>query len=387
MLHKLFKIKITATLAIIVLALIIVISGCGSKKSEDVFNQAEDVQTHSAAINDETVAPSKTVLPTETPEAETPSPSTPEPTPAPIDYSVVKPYEVGQIMIIMYHSVVDDPDPTDPYQRSTADFKNDLQTLYDMGFRLIPLKNVIANNITTAASYTPVAITFDDGNKTAFSLVEQDGKLVPTPGCALDIMQKFAEVHPDFGCYATFYINTYIEQFAGSGTLAERLNYLVNNGCDIGNHTVDHKDMADMTADEIQWELAGVDSVIRELVPGYTPVGVCYPNGSRPDASLYKYILDGESDGHTYHYDFALREGDSGAPAAVNRVNYDPLNIPRVRGSNDEITDLGWKLDFYKENPEYRYVSDGDPQTIVIPQIYAQNVDESSLDGKTLIYY
>lgn len=331
--------------------------------------------------------------PAETPTAAptpTPTPTaTPEPTPKPIDYTVVKPYEVGQIMILMYHGIEPEVAEKDVYQRSIADFKNDLSELYDRGFRVLSLKDLINNNITTEAGFTPVVITFDDGISTSFSLVSENGKLVPKPDCGFDILMKFNEQHPDFGMAATFFVNGNNDPFKGAGTQAERFEYLIANGCDIGNHTYSHAYLNKLNAEEIAEEIGKVDEMIKTALPGYTPVGVSYPFGIRPADDLKKLVLDGTYNGKAYHYDFALREGMSEASNIPNRNGYDVLNIPRARGSStkDETTDLWGRLRLYETNPEYRYISDGNPNRIAVPKQYEDNVNKESIGDKELFVY
>lgn len=329
--------------------------------------------------------PIETITETATP-APTPT-ETPKPTPKPIDYTVVKPYEVGQIMVLMYHGIDPENNENDVYQRSVADFKNDLSELYNRGFRIISMKDLFDNNITTEAGFTPVVITFDDGISTSFSLVSESDKLVPKPDCGLDILMKFNEQHPDFGMAATFYINGNNDPFKGAGTQKERFEYLIANGCDIGNHLYSHPYLDKLDAEEITAQIGKVDEMIKTALPGYMPVGVSYPFGIRPMGDLKKLVLDGTYNGKAYHYDFALREGLSEASNIPNRNGYDVLNLPRVRGSNGDATDLWDRLKFYEANPEYRYISDGNPNRIAVPKQYEDNVNKESIGNKELFLY
>jgi peptidoglycan/xylan/chitin deacetylase (PgdA/CDA1 family) len=211
--------------------------------------------------------------------------------------------------------------------------------------------------------------------KSAFSLEEENGVLVPVKNTGFEIMKRFYEQHPDFGFEATFFMNGYRDAFNGAGELEDRLKYLVDSGCDIGNHTYSHTEMRPLSITEIQEELGKVDKIIRTALPDYEPVGVSYPYGSRPVEELRAYVLDGEYDGANYHYDGALSVGMSGTHSTPGNKNFDLLNIPRARGSDDAETDLWDRLRFFDENPEYKYVSDGNPKTVVVPQEYEHNID------------
>jgi peptidoglycan/xylan/chitin deacetylase (PgdA/CDA1 family) len=288
-------------------------------------------------------------------------------------------------MIMMYHGLVETEAEEVSYMRTVDNFKDDLREFYERGFRLISMKDWLGNNITTPAGYTPLILTFDDGLSTAFSLESQDGELRPASGCAVDIMTKFAEQYPDFGNTAMFFVNQ--NPFQGEGTLAERFKYLLDHGYELGNHTMNHNQLSKMEPEEIQAEIGGVDKFIRENAPGYEPYAISYPYGERPLSAYHQYVLNGEWKGGTYSYKIAVREGQSGPPSAINRVGFDPINVPRVRASTNADTDMGWMLRQYETNPELRYISDGNPDRIAVPVEYADNVAPDSLGGKELFFY
>jgi peptidoglycan/xylan/chitin deacetylase (PgdA/CDA1 family) len=288
----------------------------------------------------------------------------------------------------MYHGLIDEDDTNNYYQRNRDNFRNDLQTLYDRGFRLITMRDWIDNNISTEAGKTPVIFTFDDGKASSFSLEKgASGNLAPAQGCAVEIMEKFAVDHPDFGKTAMFFICNGPEPFVGEGTLAERFAYLIDNGYEIGNHTQNHESMNTMDSDTIQAEIGFIDQMIKTNIPSYEPFAFSYPFGIRPVEELRKYIYEGTYNGDKYQYLFGLREGQSGTPSAVNRVGFDPLCVPRVRASDNEVTDLWWQLRDYDQFPEKRYVSDGIANRISVPLQHRDNVDVDSLNGKELYIY
>ena len=315
------------------------------------------------------------------------STSAPDPTAAPmIDYQTVKPYEVGQILIVMYHGLTNGEEKYTT-RRSVTNFKQDLQTLYDKGFRLMSLRDWHDNHVAVAAGYTPIVFTFDDGLSTAFSLEMKDGALQPVTDCAVDILTKFNEEHPDFGNTATFFVNGDFDQFEGEGTLSERLQYLIEHGYEIGNHAYSHLSLENFDAGAIQKQIGKQDQNIRKNTDGYIPYAFSYPFGVRPQEDLRRYILDGIYDAAPYHYDFAVCAGPSTEASIIGRKGFDPLNVPRVCGSDCEELDLGWMLRYYDEHPEKRYISDGDPDRISVPEEYAENVDKDALEGKEIYIY
>jgi hypothetical protein len=381
-----------AAKAVVCGALAISLAACGGAPVASIIEEADPtkIPTEPPTPVLTSVAPPRTEPPEPilTPAVDPPA-SADEPVVSypPIDYTAVSPYEVGQIMIIMYHEVVDGEAPSQ-WQRNADDFRNDLQTLYDRGFRLCSVKDVVENNITVEAGYTPVSITFDDGLPKTFSLVDGSGGFEPAEGTAIAIMEEFCQSRPDFGRGATLFINN--DPFRGAGTVAERLNWLVDRGYDIGNHTYSHAHMSKLDKDGILSELGEIDALIRQSVPGYAPVGMAYPYGDRPKGKLKGLVASGEYDGASYYNAFGLKEGYNGKPSSANRVGFDPLNMPRVCGSSlpeENAYDLGFFLEFYQKSPEFRYVSDGDPDTVSVPEKYAENVDKESLNGKRLVIY
>lgn len=303
-----------------------------------------------------------------------------------IDYNKIRPNELGHIMIIMYHGLVEE-NPPSPYQRTIEGFKKDLEYLYEHGYRAISMRDFIDNNISVEAGCTPVIITFDDGISSSFSLIEESGVLKAKPDCAVDIINKFCEEHPDFGRHAVFYINGDNDPFAGAGTTKERFKYLIDHGYEVYNHTYSHAHLSQLSANEIQEQVGKLDQMIKEALPGYVVDSLAYPFGERPKEELRHLIEKGVYNGQEYHYKIALREGPSGPFVPVNHVKFEPFNVPRVRGSEGEEWDLWWFFDYYDKHPEYRYISDGNPDRISIPKEMEAYLNKDSLRDKELYVY
>lgn len=300
-----------------------------------------------------------------------------------INYQEVKPYEIGHIMIVMYHGILDNP----PYHRTEENFKKDLQYMYDHGYRLISMRDYIDNNITVEAGYTPIVLTFDDGLSSTFSLVEEDGKLVPAEGTAIAILEEFAKENPDFGKTATLYINGDNDPFKGKGEIADRLKWLVDNGYELGNHTQSHYKLNKLSSEKLQEEIGKVDQLIKNAIPNYTVDSLTYPHGIRPLDHL-DILENGEYNGVKYNIKMGIREGASGLMVSPLHKKFDHLNVPRVRGSEGAVQDLWWFFNYYdNENPDYKYISDGNPDRVALPSKYEGNVNKEKLGDKELFLY
>ena len=363
---------------VILIVFLVLLVGCGVDESREVFVEAAAFEAQ---------------LPLAVPAIELPEPEPipepePEPTPEP---EPVFPNEVGEIMIIMYHGL-HETNPS-PYDRLTADFWNDLQTLYDQGYRLISMRDLVNNNITTPAGYTPVVLSFDDGVPSAFSLMElEDGTLAPVPGTAVYIINAFYEMHPDFGRTAIFFINGQPEPFRGAGTLEERFAFLIDHGFELGNHSYTHVSFGRINAARLQREIGLIDQMIRRYAPGYEPLVFAYPFGIRPRASLRHYVLEGEYNGISYSYAWALRVGNTGNPAIPHHINFDPTNVSRVVASDVStpyyaVADLGHLLRLFERAPHLRFISDGDPDVITVPRHLEHYVNIYSLGDRELVVY
>ena len=336
-----------------------------------------------------TASPAPTVEPTEEPEA------TPE-----IDLDKIKPNEAGEIPIVMFHAFVDELDPDETYSesyllctQSFSYFRELLPRLYDMGYRLISMNDFLNNEIKVEAGYKPIVFTFDDGTSSQFSLIEQNGELTLNPDCAAAIILDFYEEHPDFGKDATFYVCLgnnpfYTERSSGpklAGTLQERMQYLVDLGFDVGNHTYTHYNLSSTTsADDIIREVGQNQAKMYELVEGYTFTSFALPFGNIPSA-LFEYVKSGVYEGVAYYNQGIVEAGWDPAISPVH-PDYDPYSIDRVsgRGFKAQDMDLIWWL----ENPRQPlYVSDGDPYTITVPEDSLSLVDESKLGDRQLRVY
>lgn len=304
-----------------------------------------------------------------------------------IDLSKVKPNEAGRIMVVMFHNFVETYKSGDKdYTTTFKAFGELLDTLYESGYRLTSLNDYINNDIKTAAGYKPMVFTFDDGTAGQFSLVEENGILTADRQCAVGIMEEFNKTHPDFGLEGTFFVNLGDNTFAGKGTLSERLKYLIDKGFEIGNHTYTHINLKKTKdAATVQKEIGENQKKMYELVSGYKFNAFSLPYGL-PTKELQQFVIKGEYDGVEYENHGIMEVGWDPALSPVN-VKFNPLSIHRVRASGivPVDADLAWWLK--QEKKDSQYVSDGNPETITVPEAKAGTVDKGKLGGRKLVIY
>lgn len=374
-----------ATMTVLSLAFIVVflISGCSrSPKLGDQSGKTPAQSQPSQTTPQETDKTDSTDNNPTTAVTTEPEPEVPQ-----IDLSKIKPNENGKIMVVMFHNFIEKYESGDKeYTTTFEEFRKLLQTLYDEGYRLISLSDLLNNNIKVEAGCIPIVFTFDDGTPGQFNLVEKDGALASNKQSAVGIMEEFYAEHPDFGLEGTFYVNLNLGTFQGTGTLEDRLKYLVDKGFEIGNHTFNHVHLNEIKdAETIQKEIGSNRNKMNELIPGYEMNTFSLPYG-QPSKELAGYVAKGEYEGKSYENLAILEVGWDPSVSPVSK-NYNPLSIHRVRASGivPVDCDLGWWLK--QLSREEQYISDGNPETISIPKEKESAVDIERLGNKKLVIY
>lgn len=299
-----------------------------------------------------------------------------------MDYQTVKPDESKEIMVIMYHNL---SDKNSEYGRTIESFKQDLERLYNMGFRTISMNDYLNNNITTEAGFTPVVLTFDDGHATNFKYLDQNGELVVDPDSVVGILDEFAQKHPDFGRHAIFFLN-YGNAFGQSEYLENKLNYLLDNGYEIGNHAYSHEDLSTLDSKGIQTALGKNAYLYHQLNSKISMRVLALPYGKRPkDEFLRENVQSGEYEGYSYINEGILLVGWR-PTYPVYHVKFDNTAINRVQSGDGEMQ-LTWWLDQYEKTPSKRYISDGNPDRISVPAKFSDQVDANKVGDKDLYFY
>lgn len=302
----------------------------------------------------------------------------------PPDYEGLGVNEIGHIMVIMYHGIKDNP----PYHRTVENFKKDLQYMYDNNYRLVTMAEYFSGHMDVQAGCTPILLTFDDGLKSTFYLEEVDGQLVPGSDTAVGILEAFIAEHEEFGHGGVLFINNNGNAtFEGALTLEERLNWLVDHGYEIGNHTSSHPNLSKLSSESVQSEIGKVEKVILNAMPDYDVLGLSYPFGIRPVEVNRPLALEGVYEGEAYNHIGAFAVGPTGPYLPPLHENFVNLLIPRARGSEGEAGDMWHYFAYYENNPVKRYISDGNPDTLVVPEALVEVINQDKLNTLELITY
>ena len=254
----------------------------------------------------------------------------------------------------MYHKFAEEE--RDEWTRSYDNFYKDLLYLYEHGYSSISLNDYINNNIKVPIGCTPVIFTFDDGTKGQFNLIrDENNNLIANPKSAVGVMEKFYNEYPEFGLNGTFYINK-TGYFGTEGTRKEKLDYLINKGFEIGNHTSNHVNFSKVTnAEEVINEVGALSKEVYDLT-GYKINSLALPFGSM-SKKYEENIIKGIYKDIEYENKALLLVGANPAPSHSSEdLNLYRLPRVRARGGNKEVQcDLYWWLEKMENNPELKY--------------------------------
>ena len=286
------------------------------------------------------------------------------------------PNEAGVVPILEYHAIC----RKETWMgRSISNFKDDLERLYEEGYRPISLADYLSNRIDLPAGMSPVVLTFDDARRSQFNYAA-GGTL--DPDCAVAILKDFAESHPDFPLKATFFVLPKCA-FEQPDSAEQKLKALVAWGCEIGNHTVTHRMLNRLSDEQVEKEIGGCASMLHRIVPDARVDMIAFPGGHSP--RNHKLIAEGKFRGYHYSNAAGFLAASAPAPSPVAK-HQDRLQIERIVACEGDCGVTYW-LDQIKKGNVRRYVSDGDPNTITVPRKFARLVDRNRLNGATLNLY
>ena len=270
--------------------------------------------------------------------------------------------ELGRVMILEYHKV---DYPEERWTRTPENFRRDLETLYNRGYRLQSLNDLLDGKITVRAGFTPVVLTFDDSSPGQFRYVEANGTLTLDPKSAVGVLEAFINEKPDFGRAATFFVlpgaskpNRLFNQPEHEG---RKLKFLVERGYEIGNHTLWHANLGKYPEPVVRQQIAEAQQWIQRHVPDYRIRTLALPHGVYPKDVTW--ALKGSAKGATYSHDAILMVAGGAAPSPFAR-GFDPLRLPRIQAVE---RDLAYWLGYFEKNPGERFMSDGDAASVTVP--------------------
>lgn len=310
------------------------------------------------------------------------------------DYNNMGINELGNIPIMMYHGIHNkknsDTEYTggnvdrDGYQRTSEAFRNDLEFYYNNGYRMIRLNDYIDGNIDTEAGKSPIVLTFDDGlsNNIKVTGLDKNGNIVIDPNSAVGILEEYKSKYPDFNVTATFFINSAL--FNQPDYNKEIIEWLIDHGYDIGNHTYSHVDFSKVDNDKTMEEVGSMYNILDKYTNKYINV-IALPFGSPYNINHpnIESILKSTYGGKTYNTKAMLRVGWCSEESPFSK-NFNPQFLKRIRAYDNNGNDFDIEMNF-NILKNTKYISDGDPNTIVVKESEKNNI--SSLYNKKIVTY
>ena len=290
-------------------------------------------------------------------------------------YPEKKVNELGRVPIMMYHGIhnvaakyIGGNVDRDGYQRTSSAFRSDLEFYYSNGYRMVRLIDYVNGIIDVPLGYSPIVLTFDDGLENNIKVLglDDNGDIIIDPNSAIGILEEFKHEHSDVNVTATFFVNGGL--FNQDEYNVKILNWLVDHGYDIGNHSYSHADFSKIDSNKSIYEIGSIykllDSIIADRYVNIValPFGSPYTKGH----SNFSSIMSGSYDGFNYNTISALRVGWEADYSPFSN-DFDKSFLKRIRAYDNNGVDFDIEMNF-KLLESNRYISDGDKNLIVFPK-------------------
>jgi peptidoglycan/xylan/chitin deacetylase (PgdA/CDA1 family) len=280
--------------------------------------------------------------------------------------------ELGRVLVLEYHLIGAE---NSRWTVTPERLRADLELLWSRGYRPVSLQELAERSFRLPAGTSPVVITFDDASPGQFRYLEQNGELAIDPASAVGVWLDFARTHPGWRNRAVFCLLSGAEAgrsfFGNKGIEGQKTEwrqrkvaFLVERGFELCNHTLWHATLSRLTDEQVQEQIARLQLAVDSAVPGYgirslsLPLGIWPRNrvlarrGSWTDPVTGRRV--------DYQHDVILRV--AGGPArSPHDPEFDPFALPRVQVQGDDPRRTLDQLD----RSRTRFVSDGDPSTVV----------------------
>ncbi|MEO6446049.1 MAG: polysaccharide deacetylase family protein [Gemmatimonadaceae bacterium] len=302
-------------------------------------------------------------------------------TPAPSQASTAAaaarvPNELGRVPVLEYHIIGGTPAL---FTRTAADFRADLELLYERGYRPVSVSDLVDKKLDLPAGLSPVVFTFDDASPGQFRWIERNGQRVVDDTSAIGIWRDFQKTHADWPSRGTFCLlpgakagHAFFGEKGIDGQLSEwrfeKVRELAEAGFELCDHTLWHARLDKYTDAQVQEQIARGVLAIDSAVAGYRVRTFALPLGMWPKnralAWRGSWIYPKGKREIPYNFD-AVLEVSGGPSRSPHDPAFNPKSIPRNIVSANALRVL---LDALDKNGT-RYVSDGNPATVARPSV------------------
>ncbi|MEV0389975.1 polysaccharide deacetylase family protein [Nonomuraea sp. NPDC050643] len=281
----------------------------------------------------------------------------------------VKANEVGLVPVLMYHRIL--AKRLASLDRSPSQLRKELEKLAEQGYVPITAREFAIGEIRVPAGKHPVVLTFDDGHPSHFALDENGD---PRPDTAVGVIQEVARKHPSFRPVATFWVNKEPFGLRDQASQAAAVRWLVDHGYEVANHTWRHPNLRLLKKKKVGEQIVRIERLLKKLgVPPSRTMAL--PYGSMPRTK--KAARTGSWDGTRYDFAGVFLAGAEPSLSPYAK-NFDHGAIQRIQSNGKKGECRKWCsqywLEWLRKHPGERYVSDGDPERISIPEKLRGNI-------------
>ncbi|MFI7124329.1 polysaccharide deacetylase family protein [Nonomuraea sp. NPDC050153] len=271
--------------------------------------------------------------------------------------------EAGLVPVLMYHRIL--AKRLASIDRTPGQLRKELEKLAKQGYVPITARDFATGDIKVPAGKFPVVLTFDDGHPSHFAL---DGNGNPKSGTAVAVIQEVARKYPSFRPVATFWINR--EPFGLTDRQAQEsaVKWLVDHGYEVANHTWNHPNLRVLRKKKVREQIVRIERLLKKLgVPQSRTMALPYGSMPRPK----KLARTGSWDGSKYDFAGVFLAGAEPSLSPYAK-KFDRGAIQRIQSNGKKGECRKWCsqywLEWLNKHPGERYVSDGDPTRISIPE-------------------
>ena len=303
--------------------------------------------------------------------------------------------ELGKVPIMMYHGIKNISNSEtdyiggnvdkDGYTRTAESFKEDLEFYYQKGYRMVKLSDYINGNIDVPYGKSPIILTFDDGNANNILVkgLDEEGNIIIDENSAVGILESFKKKYPDYNVTAIFFItNNLFNQPEYNNKI---INWLVDNGYEVGNHTKGHNNFSNISTEETEEVVGYMYDKLESIIGNKYSKIVALPFGSQYNKTHanYSHIINGTYNEKTYQTEAALRVGWEPEVSPFDKT-FDKTFLKRCRAYDNNGKDFDIEMVF-NNLEKNRYISDGNIETITT-SITNQLLINDSTDKQIVLY-
>ncbi len=299
--------------------------------------------------------------------------------------------ELGRIPILMYHAFVFSEENTDDWTLTFDQFREQLDWLVANDYVMVGMNSIISRDFEIPAGKKPVVLTFDDASGGQFRLQQAaDGGLEVNPDTAVAIIEEYKQAYPEFAGPAFFAVLPdhcfFFPDDNDPSTCEERLQWLVDNGYEIGNHTMEHMNLTDASRDDFEYQVHGPTEWFGERISGPNDLTdvLALPFGAYPaQADIRALLFDGMQVGEEFWVPALILEVGASPARSPFHVEWTP-NLSRY---NTEPTIFWQWAESMDSGETVVFVSDGDASTVTVPEGWEEALNEELIaeDGRRIV--